>query len=99
MGNLTSKTDKLHGKGLFVYAIKTNDKIKKLPGGEKIISTKYIFQDKRRSDVLFTKISGKKAAKYREIALDVGTDKPFTFIHISDTHLARANMNDGLAQG
>ena len=40
MGNLTSKTDKLHGKGLFAYAIKTNDKIKKLPGGEKIISTK-----------------------------------------------------------
>ena len=40
MGNLTPKTDKLHGKGLFVYAIKTNDKIKKLPGGEKIISTK-----------------------------------------------------------
>ena len=40
MGNLTPKTDKLHGKGLFVYAIKTNDKIKKLPGGEKIISIK-----------------------------------------------------------
>ena len=40
MGNLTPKTDKLHGKGLFVYAIKTNDKIKKLPGGEKIISNK-----------------------------------------------------------
>ena len=40
MGNLTPKTDKLNGKGLFVYAIKTNDKIKKLPGGEKIISTK-----------------------------------------------------------
>ena len=40
MGNLTPKTYKLHGKGLFVYAIKTNDKIKKLPGCEKIISTK-----------------------------------------------------------
>ena len=40
MGNLTPKTDKLNGKGLFVYTIKTNDKIKKLPGDEKIISTK-----------------------------------------------------------
>ncbi len=42
---------------------------------------------------MFTKISGKKAAKYREFTLDVGADKPFTFIHISDTYLARANMN------
>lgn len=56
------------------------------------------FRIKDGVDELFTKISGKKAAKYREITLDVGAEKPFTFIHISDTHLARANMNDGLAK-
>ena len=40
---------------------------------------------------MFTKISGKKAAEYREFMLDVGADKPLTFIHISDTNISFYN--------
>lgn len=47
---------------------------------------------------LFTKIKGESVVKYHDITLDVGADEPFTFIHISDTHLSRANLNDGRAK-
>lgn len=47
---------------------------------------------------LTVKLTGKSVAVYNEITVDAGADEPFTFIHISDTHLARANMSDGRAK-